>query len=55
MSLLVYRHPEPPAPPKAPFRIRTWHWTLRTGGRALDFIPEPIRPRIRHRDRQANG
>jgi hypothetical protein len=51
MSLLVYRHPEPPAPPKAPLPTRTWHWALRTGGRALDFVPEPIRPRIRHRDR----
>lgn len=25
---------------------------LRAGGRALDFVPAPIRPRIRHRDRQ---
>jgi hypothetical protein len=24
---------------------------LRAGGRALDFVPEPIRPKIRHRDR----
>ena len=24
---------------------------LRAGGRALDFLPEPIRPKIRHRDR----
>jgi hypothetical protein len=55
VSLLVYRHPEPPRPPKAPVRIRVWQWALRTGGRALDFVPEPIRPRIRHRDRQASG
>jgi hypothetical protein len=51
MSLLVYRHPEPPAPPRAPLGTRVRHWALRTGGRALDFVPEPIRPRIRHRDR----
>jgi hypothetical protein len=51
MSLLVYRRPELPATPKSRLPIRTWHWALRTGGRALDFVPEPIRPRIRHRDR----
>jgi hypothetical protein len=54
MSLLVYRHPEPPPPPKAPLGTRVRNWALRTGGRALDFVPEPIRPRIRHRDRQAS-
>jgi hypothetical protein len=55
MSLLVYRHPEPPAPPRTPVRFRVWHWALRAGGRALDFVPEQIRPRIRHRDRQPSG
>jgi hypothetical protein len=55
MSLLVYRHPEQPRPAKAPVRIRFWRWAMLTGGRALDVVPAPIRPRIRHRDRQASG
>jgi hypothetical protein len=55
MSLLVYRLPEPPPPPRAPLPFRVRNAILRAGGRALDFVPEPIRPRIRHRDRQASG
>jgi hypothetical protein len=50
-SELLFRRPEPPPPPKLPLRRRAWAATLRAGGRALDFVPEPIRPRIRHRDR----
>jgi hypothetical protein len=42
---------EDPGPGKVPLRRRAWATTLRVGGRALDFVPEPIRPRIRHRDR----
>jgi hypothetical protein len=42
---------EDPAPAKTPLRRRAWATTLRAGGRALDFVPAPIRPRIRHRDR----
>jgi hypothetical protein len=30
---------------------RSIYSVLRAGGRALDFVPEPIRPKIRHRDR----
>lgn len=41
-----------PAPARAPLRQRAWAATLRTGGRALDFVPARIRPRIRHRDRK---
>ena len=48
-----FRLQEPPEPPKAPLRHRAWAATLRAGGRALDFVPEPIRPRIRHRDRRS--
>lgn len=40
-----------PAPTREPLRRRAWAATLRAGGRALDFVPAPIRPRIRHRDR----
>jgi hypothetical protein len=53
MSVLSYRRSGPPTPPRAPLRTRIWHRALRAGGRALDFIPEPIRPRIRHRDRRS--
>ncbi len=35
-----------------PLRRRVWAATLRAGGRALDFVPAPIRPRVRHRDRK---
>jgi hypothetical protein len=47
-SELLFRRP-----PQAsePLRRRAWAATLRAGGRALDFVPAPIRPRIRHRDR----
>ena len=31
---------------------RAWAATLRAGGRALDLVPAPLRPRIRHRDRK---
>jgi hypothetical protein len=41
----LFRRPAPT------LRQRSVHWALRAGGRALDFLPEPIRPRIRHRDR----
>jgi hypothetical protein len=47
-SLFFRRDPPPPAPP---LRARLRDRALRAGGRALDFVPEPIRPRIRHRDR----
>jgi hypothetical protein len=50
-SELLFRREAPPPPPKAPLRHRAWAAALRAGGRALDFVPEPIRPRIRHRDR----
>lgn len=46
-----FRLAEPPAA-KPPLRHRAWAATLRAGGRALDFVPAPIRPRIRHRDRK---
>lgn len=45
---LFRREPAPPPPP--PWR-RAWHRALRAGGRALDLVPAPLRPRIRHRDR----
>jgi hypothetical protein len=41
-----------PASAKAPLPQRAWAAGLRAGGRALDFVPERIRPRIRHRDRK---
>jgi hypothetical protein len=40
-----------PPQTREPLRSRAWAATLRAGGRALDFVPAPIRPRIRHRDR----
>jgi hypothetical protein len=49
----LFRHPVPmPAPSGPALGTRIWQGTLRAGGRALDFVPEPIRPRIRHRDRR---
>lgn len=42
---------EDPGAAKTPLGRRAWATTLRVGGRALDFVPDPIRPRIRHRDR----
>jgi hypothetical protein len=41
-----------PAPARAPLGRRAWAAALRAGGRALDFVPARIRPRIRHRDRK---
>jgi hypothetical protein len=41
-----------PAPARSALRRRAWAAALRAGGRALDFVPAPIRPRIRHRDRK---
>jgi hypothetical protein len=49
-SARLFRRPEPP-PADVPFRHRAWAAALRAGGRALEFVPAPIRPRIRHRDR----
>lgn len=43
------------APATTPFRRRAWAAALRAGGRALDFVPAPVRPRIRHRDRKRRG
>jgi hypothetical protein len=43
---------EEPGPVSEPLSRRAWAATLRAGGRALDFVPAPIRPRIRHRDRR---
>jgi hypothetical protein len=37
---------------REPLGRRAWAAALRAGGRALDFVPAPIRPRIRHRDRK---
>lgn len=51
-SELLFRRPEPPPPPKEPLWRRARAATLRAGGRALDFVPAPIRPKIRHRDRR---
>ena len=48
---LLFRRENPP-PAKARLGQRAWAATLRAGGRALDFVPAPIRPRIRHRDRE---
>jgi hypothetical protein len=47
-----FRRDQPAPPPRAPLPERAWAATLRAGGRALDFVPEKIRPRIRHRDRR---
>jgi hypothetical protein len=41
----LFRRPAPT------LRERLLGGVLRAGGRALDFVPEPIRPKIRHRDR----
>jgi hypothetical protein len=41
----LFRRPAPT------LRDRMVGGLLRVGGRALDFVPEPIRPKIRHRDR----
>ena len=30
---------------------RAAYHVLRAGGNALEYVPEPIRPKIRHRDR----
>ena len=49
-SLLFASRARPPAKPR--LGHRAWAATLRAGGRALDFVPAPIRPRIRHRDRE---
>lgn len=46
-----FRRDAPQPPPREPLGRRAWAATLRAGGRALDFVPAPIRPRIRHRDR----
>jgi hypothetical protein len=48
-SLFFRRDTEPPGPP---LRERVRDRVLRAGGRALDFVPEPVRPKIRHRDRE---
>jgi hypothetical protein len=40
------------APARPSLGRRAWAATLRGGGRALDLVPAPIRPRIRHRDRK---
>jgi len=54
MASRFFRRDEP-APPTEPLRRRVRATALRVGGRALDFVPEPIRPRIRHRDRKPGG
>jgi hypothetical protein len=41
-----------PPRPREPRGRRIWAATLRAGGRALDFVPASIRPRIRPRDRR---
>ena len=41
----LFRRPAPT------LRERLLGAVLHAGGRALDFVPEPIRPKIRHRDR----
>ena len=54
VSELFYRHPAPPPEPSRLYLAldRARDRLLRAGGRALDFVPEPVRPRIRHRDRR---
>ncbi len=52
VASLFFRREEAAPPPKASLGHRAWAAILRAGGRALDFVPEPIRPRIRHRDRR---
>jgi hypothetical protein len=49
-SLLFRRHK--PLPTRVSLGHRAWAAALRVGGRALDFVPQPIRPTIRHRDRK---
>ena len=49
----LFRHGVPPPPPPSErLPQRAWAAMLRAGGRVLDFVPAPIRPRIRHRDRR---
>jgi hypothetical protein len=50
-SISFFRRDEP-APAAEPLGRRARAAILRAGGRALDFVPAPIRPRIRHRDRK---
>jgi hypothetical protein len=49
----LFRISAPPqtSAPREPLGRRVRAAILRAGGRALDFVPAPIRPRIRHRDR----
>jgi len=47
--------PPPASAAREPLRRRAWAAILRVGGRVLDFVPAPIRPRIRHRDRRPPG
>jgi hypothetical protein len=56
-SELLYRHPEPPPQPSRLYLAfdRARDRVFRAGGRALDFVPERIRPRIRHRDRRTSS
>jgi hypothetical protein len=46
-----FSYSEPPAP-KRTVRERTLDPVLRLGGRLLEYVPEPVRPRIRDRDRR---
>ena len=46
-----FRRDEPPSA-REPLGRRAWAAALRAGGRALEFVPERIRPPIRHRDRK---
>lgn len=50
-SISFFRRDEP-APAAEPLGRRARAAILRAGGRALDFVPAAIRPRIRHRDRK---
>lgn len=43
---------EAPEPARGRWGRRAWAATLRAGGRVLDCVPAPIRPRIRHRDQK---
>jgi hypothetical protein len=51
---LLYPDPDPPppAPPALPVRRRIAGRMLWLGGRLLEYVPETVRPRIRHRDRR---
>jgi hypothetical protein len=53
-AAVLYPDPEPPppAPPALPLRRRIADPVLRLGGRLLEHLPEPVRPRIRDRDRR---